>query len=202
MEEDRLLRFHEKLKDFLQKHLTFLLNVVLVFLILILISGAWIYYQKNKERKAFEELTKIIHKGGEVKALQDFVKKYGNTPAGIQGWLILWNTYLQGEDIQNLKQVITPMKRIYKDKAANLPLYAEAKILEASAKWEEAMKVYQKIYNDDPILRRMILFDLARLKERENKREAIKFYRELLGDSKESYLKGFVEFKLYSLQES
>lgn len=202
MEEERLLRFHERLRDFLQNYLIILLNIVIVFFILILISGGWIYYKKNKERKAFEELTKIIHNGSEVKTLQDFVKKYGNTPAGIQGWLILWNTYLQWEDIQNLKQVITPIKKIYRDEIANLPLYAEAKILEASNKREEAIKLYQKIYDKDPILRRMILFDLARLKERENKKEAVKFYQELLGESKESYLKGFAEFKLYSLQGS
>lgn len=62
MEEDKLLRFHEKLKDFLQKNLTFLLNIVLVFVIIAIIGGGWLYYQKSKEKKLYREFLGILQK--------------------------------------------------------------------------------------------------------------------------------------------
>lgn len=202
MEEDKLLRFHERLKDFLQKHLTLLLNIVLGLVLLIMISGAWVYYQKNKDKKAFEELTNIIHKGGDLKSLKEFVKKYGRTTAGSQAILILWNTSLQKGDVKDLKEELSNLKSLYRGKAEGLALYAEAKILEEEGKMEEAFKLYSKALEKETLLKGSILFDQARMKERQNKGEAIKLYQELLKENGNSYLRGLIEFKLFQLQRS
>lgn len=50
MEEDKLLRFHERLKDFLQKNLTKLLNLVLFFVIIIALSGAGFFIRKTRKK--------------------------------------------------------------------------------------------------------------------------------------------------------
>ncbi|MCS7150712.1 MAG: tetratricopeptide repeat protein [Caldimicrobium sp.] len=202
MEEDKLLRFHERLKDFLQKHLTLLLNIVLGLVLLIMINGAWVYYQKNKDKKAFEEFTNIIHKGRDLKSLREFVKKYGRTTAGSQAILILWNTSLHKGDVKDLKEELSNLKSLYRGKAEGLTFYAEAKILEEEGKMEEAFKLYSKALEKETLLKGSILFDQARIKERQNKSEAIKLYQELLKETESSYLRGLIEFKLFQLQRS
>jgi TRAP-type C4-dicarboxylate transport system permease small subunit len=58
MEEDKLLRFHERLKDFVSKHLNLFLNIVGILALLILLGFGYNYYTKKKEEKAF------LNKGG------------------------------------------------------------------------------------------------------------------------------------------
>lgn len=202
MEEDKLLRFHERLKDFLQRHLNLLLNIVIAFVILILISGAWWYYQKNREKKAFQELAKIIHQGGNPQSLQQFIKQYKGTQAGLQATLILWKTLQQGRDLSLLQKEIGNLKGWYKGEAKDLALYAEAKIAENNKNYEEALKIYQRLKEKNTPLKEIVMYDLARLQEKKNKEEAIKIYQTLLkeGDP-ESLNKGLIEYKLYELQK-
>lgn len=202
MEEDKLLRFHERLKDFLQRHLNLLLNIVIAFVILILISGAWWYYQKNREKKAFQELAKIIHQGGSPQSLQQFIKQYKGTQAGLQATLILWKTLQQGRDLSLLQKEIGNLKDWYKGEAKDLALYAEAKIAENNKNYEEALKIYQRLKEKNTPLKEIVMYDLARLQEKKNKEEAIKIYQTLLkeGDP-ESLNKGLIEYKLYELQK-
>lgn len=202
MEEDKLLRFHERLKDFLQRHLNLLLNIVIAFVILILISGAWWYYQKNREKKAFQELAKIIHQGGSPQSLQQFIKQYKGTQAGLQASLILWKTLQQGRDLSLLQKEIGNLKGWYKGEAKDLALYAEAKIAENNKNYEEALKIYQRLKEKNTPLKEIVMYDLARLQEKKNKEEAIKIYQTLLkeGDP-ESLNKGLIEYKLYELQK-
>lgn len=202
MEEDKLLRFHERLKDFLQRHLNLLLNIVIAFVILILISGAWWYYQKNREKKAFQELAKIIHQGGSPQSLQQFIKQYKGTQAGLQATLILWKTLEQGRDLSLLQKEIGNLKGWYKGEAKDLALYAEAKIAENNKNYEEALKIYQRLKEKNTPLKEIVMYDLARLQEKKNKEEAIKIYQTLLkeGDP-ESLNRGLIEYKLYELQK-
>lgn len=202
MEEDKLLRFHERLKDFLQRHLNLLLNIVIAFVILILISGAWWYYQKNREKKAFQELAKIIHQGGSPQSLQQFIKQYKGTQAGLQATLILWKTLQQGRDLSLLQKEIGNLKGWYKGEAKDLALYAEAKIAENNKNYEEALKIYQRLKEKNTPLKEIVMYDLARLQEKKNKEEAIKIYQTLLkeGDP-ESLNKGLIEYKLYELKK-
>lgn len=201
MEEDKLLRFHERLKDFLQRRLNLLLNIVIAFVILILISGAWWYYQKNREKKAFQELAKIIHQGGSPQSLQQFIKQYKGTQAGLQATLILWKTLQQGKDLSLLQKELSNLKDLYKGEAKDLPLYAEAKIAENNKNYEEALKIYQRLREKNTALKEIVMYDLARLQAKKNKEEAIKIYQTLLkeGDP-ESLNKGLIEYKLYELQ--
>lgn len=202
MEEDKLLRFHERLKEFLQRHLNLLLNIVIAFVILILISGAWWYYQKNREKKAFQELAKIIHQGGSPQSLQQFIKQYKGTQAGLQATLILWKTLEQGRDLSLLQKEIGNLKGLYKGEAKDLALYAEAKIAENNKNYEEALKIYQRLKEKNTPLKEIVMYDLARLQEKKNKEEAIKIYQTLLkeGDP-ESLNRGLIEYKLYELQK-
>lgn len=202
MEEDKLLRFHERLKDFLQRYLNFFLNIVIAFVILILISGAWWYYQKNREKKAFQELAKIIHQGGSPQSLQQFIKQYKGTQAGLQATLILWKTLEQGRDLSLLQKELGNLKSLYKGEAKDLALYAEAKMAENNKNYEEALKIYQRLKEKNTPLKEIVMYDLARLQEKKNKEEAIKIYQTLLkeGDP-ESLNKGLIEYKLYELQK-
>lgn len=202
MEEDKLLRFHERLKDFLQRYLNFFLNIVIAFVILILISGAWWYYQKNREKKAFQELAKIIHQGGSPQSLQQFIKQYKGTQAGLQATLILWKTLEQGRDLSLLQKELDNLKSLYKGEAKDLALYAEAKMAENNKNYEEALKIYQRLKEKNTPLKEIVMYDLARLQEKKNKEEAIKIYQTLLkeGDP-ESLNKGLIEYKLYELQK-
>lgn len=202
MEEDKLLRFHERLKDFLQKHLNLFLNIVIAFVILILISGALWYYQKNREKKAFQELAKIIHQGGSPQSLQQFIKQYKGTQAGLQATLILWKTLEQGRDLSLLQKELDNLKSLYKSEAKDLALYAEAKMAENNKNYEEALKIYQRLKEKNTPLKEIVMYDLARLQEKKNKEEAIKIYQTLLkeGDP-ESLNKGLIEYKLYELQK-
>jgi predicted negative regulator of RcsB-dependent stress response len=200
MEEDKLLRFHERLKDFLQKNLTKLLNLVLFFVIIIALSGGWFFYQKNKEKRAFEKFVEIIHKQGDLKTLEDFVKKYGGTQAGLQASLILWDTLQKGGTPHQLNEGLNTLKKVYPRKLEGLILYAQAKVFEDSGKKAEAISIYQKLLDKDPNLKDQVLMDLARLSASTQKDVAIKYYQEIQKNYPQFYGKGLAEYKLYELK--
>lgn len=200
MEEDKLLRFHERLKDFLQKNLVKFLNLVLFFVIIIVLSGGWFFYQKNKEKRAFEKFVEIMHKQGELKALEDFVKKYGGTQAGLQASLILWEILQKGGTPHQLKEGLNNLKKVYPKSLEGLILYAEAKVLEDSGKKAEAISIYQKLLDKEPNLKEQVLMDLARLSGPAQKDVAIKYYQEIQKKYPQFYGKGLAEYKLYELK--
>ncbi len=198
MEEDRLLRFHERLKDFLQKNLTKLLNLVLFFVIIIVLSGAWFFYQKNKEKRAFERFVEIIHRQ-DLKALEDFAKKYLGTQAGLQASLILWEALQKGGNPDQIRSGLENLKKVYPGRLEGFLLYAEAKVLEDSGKKKEALDIYQKILDKELSLRDQVLMDLARLTGPTKKDLAIKYYQEIEKNYPNFYGKGLAEYRLYEL---
>lgn len=201
MEEDRLLQFHEKLKDFLQRHLTFLINVVIVFVILIFISGGYVYYKRYKEKKALNEYVELIQKNADIKSYKEFVKKYKNTQAGIQATISIWNRAVMNNDLELMKGEVTGLKKIYPSAIDFLPRYAEAKIYEESGNSDEAIKIYNSLLEKNTFIKEFVILDLALLQEKKNREQALKLYQQLLSNlTSEHPLRGFVENRIYSFQ--
>lgn len=201
MEEDTLLKFHEKLKDFLQKHLNLFLNIVLAFVIIIILGGAWVYYQKNKERKAFQELVQILHKNDFI-ALENFAKKHAGDLAGLNAALIFWEVLSQGEDNKGKKEFLEVLKKDYPKKLSLFLRYAEAKLLEDSGKREEAFKIYEELLKKEPYLEKILYLDLGRLAETKNPALAKNYYEKLINKDKEAFGVPLANYKIYLLRQS
>ncbi len=200
MEEDKLLRFHERLKDFIQKYLNLLLNIVLFFVIFILISAGWFYYQKSKEKKAYQTFLDLIHKGASVKELNEFIRKYGSTQAGLQATLFLWENAININNLTEMENQFTNLKKVYpRDLKENL-YYAEAKLFEEKGKLSEAEKSYKKIKSEP--FKKIVLLDLARISLKERKAEAVKYLEEISKTFEEGYFKAWAEYRLKSMRGS
>lgn len=191
-EEDKLLKFHEKLKDFIQKHLNLLLNVVLIFVIIILLSLGWSYYQKYKEKKAFQELATLIHQRGDVKSLMEFVKKYSSTQAGLQASLILWEMVKDTGDLKTKEETLKLLQKVFPKELKEALSYASAKLKEDKGALKEAVNDYERIklepYKD------FSQIDLIRLKAKENLDK--KELEELLKKFKDTPFYGYLDYKL------
>ncbi len=198
MEEDKLLRFHERLKDFLQKHLTLFLNLVLAFVIVIILGGAWVYYQKNKEKKTYEELFQILHKNDMV-ALQNFAKKSVGSQAGLNAALIIWDSLSSSNDLKAKREILALLKKSYPKGFKNLLLYTEAKILEDSGKIEEALKYYQELMEKEPLLKEILYLDLGRLYATKNPTQAKRYYKELIDKYPKSFGAPLANYKISTL---
>ncbi len=195
IEEDKLLRFHERLKEFIQKHLNLLLNIVIFFVILIVLSFGWFYYQKHKEKKALEEFVKALHSQDNLKALQELAKKYPSTQAGRQANLILWETLVHQGQPQRLSINLETLKKIYPKKLEPFILYGKAKLYEDTKK-ESAQKIYLDLLKEKTVLRELVLFDLARLSLSYSKTEAKKYLEELKKENPNFYGIGIIESQL------
>lgn len=198
MEEDKLLQFHERLKDFLQKHLTLLLNIVLAFALVIIFGALLFYYQKNKEKKAFEELYQIIHKNDFI-ALQSFAKKYASSQAGLYALLIIWEDLTQSHALKAKKEFLPILKKAYPKGLSNFLLYTEAKLLEDSGQKEEALKIYQKLLEKEPVLRELLYLDLGRLFASTNPQLAKKYYMELIKNYPQAFGVPLAQYKVLTL---
>ncbi|MFN4197085.1 MAG: hypothetical protein ACK4FM_03655 [Caldimicrobium sp.] len=199
MEEDALLKFHEKLKDFLQRHLNLFINIVLIFVIIIILGGAWVYYQKYSERKAFQELVQILHKN-DLTALENFTKKHAGDPAGLNAALIIWEVLSQGEDIKGKKEYLEVLKKGYPKKLSSFLRYAEAKLLEDLGKRDETFKIYEELLKKEPFLEKVLYLDLGRLAEAKNPALAKNFYEKLINKDKEAFGVPLANYKIYRLQ--
>lgn len=198
MEEDKLLRFHERLKDFLQKHLQLFLNIVFIFVILILLSAGWIYYQRSKEKKAYQTFLELVHKRASVKELNEFVKKYGSTQAGLQATLLLWENALNFNDMKGLENYLPYLKKIYPRELKDNLYYAEAKVYEEKGNFGEAKRTYEKIKKGP--LRKLVLLDLARLSSKSHPKEALKYLEEVSKTLEEGYFKSWAIYKMEALR--
>jgi len=200
MEEDRLLRFHERLKDFVQKHLTLLLNIVLFFVIVIVLAGGWVYYQRNKEKKAYLEFLTLIHKRAPMSDFQNFVKRYGSTQAGLQASLLLWEN-VQGElNYQEMANLLKVLKKVYPGELKDNLFYAEAKLYEERGEKIAAKNLYAKVKSGP--LKRLAELDLARLTLKENPGEAVKHLEAVRKDFNGTLFQGWAEYKLQNLKGS
>ncbi len=198
MEEDKLLRFHERLKDFLQKYLNLLLNMVLFFVIIILFAGGWFYYQKYKEKRAYQAFLDLIHKRASVKELQEFVKKYGSTQAGLQATLLLWENTLQFNDLKEVENQFKYLKEVYPKKLRENLYYIEAKLYEEKGNFSKAEEFYKKI--DKGPMKKIALLDLARNTSKRDKVEALKYLEEISKTFEDGYFKGWAIYKMNSLK--
>lgn len=201
MEEDRLLRFHERLKDFLQRRLILLLNFIIVFVILILLSGGYVYYKNYKEKKAFGEYVKLIEKNADIKSYKEFIKNYGETQAGMQATILIWSKAVLNNDINLMKSEVENLKKIFPSAIKVLPQYAEAKIYEDTNNIDEALRIYNTILEKGFPVKGTIKLDLAFLQEKKNPDQALRLYQELLNEmSPDNPLRGYVEYRIYKLQ--
>jgi len=194
-EEDKLLKFHEKLKDFIQKHLNLLLNVVLIFVIIIVLSFGWGYYQKYKEKKAYQELTTLVHQRGDVKSLMEFVKKYSSTQAGLQASLILWESVKNTEDFKTKEETLKLLQKIFPKELKEALGYASAKLKEDKGALKEAISDYERIQLEP--YKSLSQIDLIRLKAKKNLDK--KELEELLKRFKDTPFYGYLEYKLEAL---
>lgn len=198
MEEDKLLQFHEKLKDFLQKHLMLIVNIVLALSLFIILGAGWLYYQKNREKKAFEELYQIIHKNDFI-ALQSFAKKYATSQAGLNALLMVWEVISQSQDMKAKKEFLTVLKKAYPKGLSNLLLYTEAKLLEDLGQKEEALKIYQKLLEKEPALREILYLDLGRLLAIKHPDLAKKFYQDLIKNYPQAFGVPLAQYKVVNI---
>ncbi|MFN3505176.1 MAG: hypothetical protein ACK4Y7_03055 [Caldimicrobium sp.] len=198
MEEDTLLRFHERLKDFLQKHLTLFINIVLAFVIIIILGGAWLYYQKNKEKKTFLELVQILQKN-DFRDLENFAKRQAGTPAGLNAALIVWEVISQREDVKAKKEFLEVLKKSYPKKMSSYLKYSEAKLLEDSGKGEEAFKIYQELLKKEASLEKILYLDLGRLAETKDRVLAKNFYENLIKKDKDAFGAPLADYKINKL---
>ncbi len=198
MEEDKLLRFHEKLKDFLQKYLNFLLNIVLFFVIIILLGAGWVYYQKNKEKRAYQAFLDLIHKKASVKELNEFVKKYGSTQAGLQASLLLWENAVKFNNLKEMENQFSQLKKVYPRELKENLYYAEAKLYEDKGNFDKAKEIYKKI-DKDP-LKKVVLLDLARITSKSEKAEALKYLEEITKTFEDGLFKGWAFYKMQTLK--
>jgi len=200
MEEDKLLRFHERLKDFIQKYLTLLLNIVLFFVIIIVLALGWMYYQKTKEKKAYQAFFELIHKGGSVKEWNEFINKFSSTQAGLQATLLLWENALKFSNLQELEKQFPHLKKVYPRQLKENLYYAEAKLYENEGNLAEAEKIYKNI-KEEP-LSKIVLLDLARISVKRNKAEALKYLEEVSKGFEEGYFKAWALYKMQNLKGS
>lgn len=199
MEEDKLLRFHERLKDFLQKYLNLLLNIVLFFVIIILLGAGWFYYQKNREKRAYEAYMNLIHKKASVKELNEFIKKYGQTQAGLEATLLLWENAFKFNNLEELEAQINHLKKVYPRELKENLYYAEAKLYEDKGNFNKAKEIYKKI--DKEPFKKVILLDLARITSKNDKSESLEYLEEIFKTFEDGLFKGWATYKLQTLKE-
>lgn len=191
-EEDKLLKFHDKLKDFIQKHLNLLLNVVLIFVIIIVLSFGWGYYQKYKEKKAYQELIALIHQRNDIKSLMEFTKKYSSTQAGLQASLILWEMVKDTGDLKTKEETLKLLQKVFPKGLKEALSYASAKLKEDKGALKEAVSDYERIKLEP--YKNLSQIDLIRLNAQKNLDK--KELEELLKKFKDTPFYGYLEYKL------
>lgn len=196
--EDKLLRFHEKISQFLNQYLKTILFSIFLFVLVILIGSGVYYYKKQKEEKAWAELVQVLYQKKNWQALEEITKKYKDTSAGLQAYLLLWEIYYSQKDWNNLLRILEELKKRYPKNLEGILFYGEAKVLEQQGKLEEALKLYQKSLEKPFYPSPWVLIDLGRLAEKLNQKSlAIEAFEKAL---KEEPLLGYVEYKLAQIK--
>jgi len=203
LEEDKLLRFHERLKDFVSKHLNLFLNIVGILALLILLGFGYTYYSKKKEKKAFMEFFTLLNQGAKEETLLSFAEKHSNTEAGKLAILYLWNSAIDRGEVNTLFKLAEKLEKVLSTQGKAYIRYAKAKTFEEKGDLDAAFKVYQSINRDESPLKELVYLDLIRLKEaKKDKKSAANLAQEFLKAYGNSTLAGYVSAKLKELSGS
>jgi len=203
MEEDKLLRFHERLKDFVSKHLNLFLNIVGILALLILLGFGYNYYSKKKEEKAFAELFSLLKQGGTEASLLSFAEKNSNTEAGRLALIYLWNLALNRDDASLILKLTEKLKKSLSSQGKVFVNYAKAKTFEEKGDLDTALKIYESISKEAGPIKELLYLDLIRLKEaKKDKKSAANLAQEFLKNYGNSTLAGYVSAKLKELSGS
>ncbi len=203
LEEDKLLRFHERLKDFVSKHLNLFLNIVGILALVILLGFGYNYYSKKKEEKAYAELYNLLTQTGSETSLVSFAEKYSNTGAGKLALIYLWNLALNHGDANTALKISERLEKFLTPQGKDYVRYAKAKTFEEKGDLDAALKVYESIRKDESPLKELVYLDLIRLKEaKKDKRSAANLAQEFLKIYGNSTFAGYVSEKLKELSGS
>jgi uncharacterized membrane protein YheB (UPF0754 family) len=203
MEEDKLLRFHERLKDFVSKHLNLFLNIVGILALLILLGFGYNYYSKKKEEKAFAEFFSLLKQGGTEAFLLSFAEKNSNTEAGRLALIYLWNSALNRSDASSTLKLAEKLEKSLSSQGKVFVNYVKAKTFEEKGDLGSALKIYESISKEAGPLKELLYLDLIRLKEaKKDKKSAANLAQEFLKNYGNSTLAGYVSAKLKELSGS
>jgi len=196
IEEDKLLRFHERLKDFVSKHLNLFLNIVGILALIILLGFGYNFYTKKKEERSFAEFFKLLKEGGTEPALLAFAEKNSNTEAGKLALIQLWNTALERGDANATLKLADKIEKTLTSKGKVLVTYAKAKAYEEMGDIERALKIYKSVSKEDSPLRELVYLDLIRSIElKGDKNTALSFAKEFLKNFGNSTFSGYISAK-------
>jgi lipopolysaccharide biosynthesis regulator YciM len=203
MEEDKLLRFHERLKDFVSKYLNLFLNIVGILALLILLGFGYSYYSKKKEEKAFAEFFSLLTQGQTEATLLSFAEKNSNTEAGRFALIYLWDSALNRGDASLTLKLAEKLEKSLSFQGKVFVKYAKAKAFEEKGDLDAALKIYESISKEAGPLKELLYLDLIRLKEaKKDKKSAANLAQEFLKNYENSTLAGYVTVKLKELSGS
>ncbi len=203
--EEEILVLHEKWVKAAKEHLR---EIIIVCLALVFLASLWALYNYYRQRK-FDQAALLYAKALMVRdeqqkerLLEEVVRKYGNTSAGIEAELSLFENYLKKG---NLEKAFEALSKVYKKSDPPLKFFAglgEGYLFEEQHKLPQAEEKYEKAAKAKIGLEEIAYLDLARVAELQGQYErAVKYYRELIALKPSPEKLDFIQVKLDRLLE-
>ncbi len=200
LEEDKLLRFHEKLREFLERHLNFFLSLVAIFFVLIFIGFGYNFYKNQKEEKTLKTFFSLLHQDGSEKNLISFAEKNLSTSAGKLALLYLWMQGLEQGDFKILEKIAPQLEKALNRKGKIYVNYVKGKLAEVNGDYPSATKYYEALVDEDSPFKQLAQVDLVRvLTAKGDKARAVEMGRNFLKEFGNSTLSGYMSYKLQEL---
>jgi len=193
---EKLLAFHEKLSQFLEKHLRLILGLIAILMTIGLLWGGFTYYKHKKEKEASLKLMEVVKSPNMIQALKEVKEKYKGTQASLQASLLLLDYYFSQKNYKEIQNLINELEKEYPKKIKGVILYGKAKTFEIQGNFSKALEIYKEISQKQPEMNFLVYLDIARVAEKLGKFDLAKEYYEKYLKENNTKDIGFAQYKL------
>lgn len=203
--EEEILVLHEKWVKAAREHLR---EIIIACLVLVFLASLWAFYGYYRQKKLndasllYAQALMVRDHQKRLELLEEVVKRYGSTSAGLEARLTLFENFLQKGELGKAFNELDKAYKKAKEPLKTFVTLGRGYLLEDQEKFAQAEKHYQKVAKAELGLEKIAYLDLARVAELEGKYDqAVQYYRQAVALKPSPAKLDFIQVKLDRLTE-
>ncbi len=203
--EEEILVLHEKWVRAAREHLR---EIIIVSLVLVFLASLWAFYNYYRQKR-LDEASLLYARALMVRdvkqkraLLAEVVRKYGNTSAGMEARLSLFEMDFKNGELEKALEELNQVYRKAKKPLKIFVLLGRGYVEEERNRLNEARAAYQEAAEAKIGLEEVAYLDLARVAELQgNYKEAVNYYQKLIALKPQGLKIDFIQVKLDEILE-
>ncbi|QJA06907.1 tetratricopeptide repeat protein [Thermosulfurimonas marina] len=202
---EEILVLHEKWVRVARGHLREIVATVVGLVLVLSLWAGYRYYRDRREVQAVRLYVKALSqkdRDSQIKLLENLVHNYGDTVAGREARLNLWESRLSSSSPEELLKELKALEKGARAEVKSSLRLGEGYLLEEKEDFKAAAGLYEEVLKEAPFSEGVVSADLARVYERIGDfRRALEYYRRFVAQKPPLEALSFVEYKLSILEK-